>query len=203
MDAEVMPEYTAVPTLGEWLLRLSSRHGIRDPNNPPYLGSRQPPKTIHTMRTLLLTTTAALFLCMSTQAQDKGVAPSNTAVAKPAKDADPLMEQKRQLSGELKTTLAMAEGLSKKAMEAISSAKPEEHEKYMGFANGIKEVQAKVNDQLALVNRATDKEAEGVFARAREVNGSSKKTLEEYKKELATTSKLETKEPVKEQPMTK
>lgn len=122
-------------------------------------------------------------------------------VATPAQ-ADPLMDQKRQLSGELKTTRGMTDGLLKKAMDSVTNGKAEDHDKFMKIADGIKEVQAKIDDQLSLVNRATEKDSEGVFARAREVITSSKGSLEGFKKQLGVGAD-QTKEPVKEKPMTK
>lgn len=129
------------------------------------------------MRTLLLTTAVALCFCTSAQAQDKS---STTTPA--THEADPLMGQKRELSGALKTTLGTAYFLLKKASEKDATAKTEGRESEVAVTDGIKTIQTSLNEQLSAVNSATAQEA--TFAHAREVNESSRKTLEGYAKAL-------------------
>ncbi len=137
------------------------------------------------MRTLLFTA-AALFLCVgAANAQAKTTTTSATKPMVTTQDkAASLDEQKRTLSSELKGTLATADAMLPKAMSLVTSAKPEDHDRLMKIADGIKSVQADLQNHLGLVGKATDKNSKEVFAKAKEVNLNSVKMLDAYKSEM-------------------
>lgn len=143
------------------------------------------------MRTLLLTTTAALFLCTMAQAQDKK-APSSPATS--TQSADPHMEQRRAISGSLKSTLGTTAKVIKVANEKVASAPAAEQEKYTKIADALKGMQMQLNEQLNAVNRNSEGDTEGSFARAKELNATSEKALEGYMRDLGLGVAAPTKE---------
>jgi hypothetical protein len=145
------------------------------------------------MRTFLLTTAAVLAFGTAMQAQDKVTA---APAVKQAVEKDPLTEKKRELSGELKNTLGDAEALSKKVTSAMASAKPDEHEKLMHIANELKSTQAKLSEQLSLVNKVEEKQSEGVFSHARDIQKAVRTSMSNSTKELEA---LGLSEPVKKE----
>lgn len=146
------------------------------------------------MRTLLFTTAAALVLSITVQAQEKSV--PTTAITQPTQANSAFAEQRREISGLLKNTLGSSDALLKKAVSAATNGKEEDQQKHQKIASGIKELQAKVNEQLVLVNRVPESEGETAFVHAREVNSISRSALEAYANELGV-------EPVKDKPASK
>lgn len=137
------------------------------------------------MRTLLFSA-AAFLLCVGTaSAQAKTTTTSATKPVVTTQDkAASLDEQKRTISSALKGTLATSDAMLPKAMSLVTGAKPEDHDRFMKIADGIKNVQANLQNQLGLVGKATDKNSKEVFAKANEVNSVSAKALEAYKLEM-------------------
>lgn len=140
------------------------------------------------MRKQILIVAAVLFTGtqLSAQAQTTPITgkPSTTAQPNPTQVEPTFADQKRAVSGELKSSLTVADGLLKKAMTKVSEAKPQDHDHYMKIADGIKKVQADLNDHLGRVNRATEKDGKSVFAKAQAVNKESIAALDGYKKDL-------------------
>lgn len=134
-------------------------------------------------RTILLTLAVAM-LSSAAYSQEKST-PAAMTSPKATPATDELMQQKRSISGELKNTLGLAEGLAKRAMGMASSANGAEQEQYMSTANAIKTIQSQLTDQLGLVNGATAENSKGVFAQATEVLATSAAALEVHKKALA------------------
>lgn len=135
------------------------------------------------MRTFVLAF-AALLASTSVLAQST-VTPSVSSVGA---STDELAQQKRQLSGELKNTLGMAEGLAKRAMTLASTTSGQEHDKHMKTADDIKNIQIQLTDQLGLVNRATAENSAAAFTTAKDVLSATKTALEEHKKALGNTA---------------
>lgn len=148
--------------------------------------------TIPDMRNLILSAAATLILTIPALAQEK----TNTAtptkitptVQSPAQ-VDDLTAQKRTLSGELKNTLGMADGLLANANKIASAASEDDAARINKVVESVKSIQSDVTDQLNLVNKATEKDSKETFAKATEVNGSSMKMLEQLKSELMPESK--------------
>ncbi|MEZ4739220.1 MAG: hypothetical protein R2818_07635 [Flavobacteriales bacterium] len=144
------------------------------------------------MRNLILSAAATLILTIPALAQEK----TNTAtptkitptVQSPAQ-VDDLTAQKRTLSGELKNTLGMADGLLANANKIASAASEDDAARINKVVESVKSIQSDVTDQLNLVNKATEKDSKETFAKATEVNGSSMKMLEQLKSELMPESK--------------
>ena len=139
------------------------------------------------MRTLLLTTAAALFLCAGTanaQAKTTTTSPTKPMVTTPTSSASSIDEQKRSISKELKGTLSTVDAMLPKAMSLVTGAKPEDHDRFMKIADGIKNIQSELTNQLGLVGKATEKNSKEVFAKATETNLNSVKALEAYKTEM-------------------
>jgi len=161
------------------------------------------------MRTLILTAAVAL-LGTATFAQEKTATPAKTTttptIVDPNATSDALNDERRVISGELKTTLGQTESLLSKAMSMVKEAKPEDHDKYMKIADGLKNVQADLMNHLGLVNRATEKDSKQVFAAARTANASNLKLVEGYKTDLMPAAGpvgTETKPVGKDQPVGK
>ena len=144
------------------------------------------------MRNLILSAAATLIFSIPAFAQEK----TNTAtptkvtptVQSPAQ-VDDLTAQKRTLSGELKNTLGMADGLLANASKMASTASEDDATRINKVVESAKSIQSDVTNQLNLVNKATEKDSKATFEKATEVNGSSMKMLEQLKSELMPESK--------------
>lgn len=138
------------------------------------------------MRTFLFSALATLFLCNAATAQSKStIAP--TAVAPAA--TDPLTEEKRTLSGELKDQLSMVEAYMGKARSMKAEAAAEEAPKVDEVNSRLDALRASLMEQLNLVNAATAANSQEVFAKAREVSATTTPTLEAAKADLMGGSK--------------
>lgn len=143
------------------------------------------------MRTTVLTLFVAMFASTAAVAQTPTTKATGTTAVAPATDA--LTQQKRELSGELKNSLGMAEGLIKRAVDMASSTSGPEQEQHMSSANALKTIKVSLMEQLTLVNKATPEESEGVFAKAREVIASSTAQLNGMKDKLGAAKEPVTK----------
>jgi hypothetical protein len=162
-----------------WLFgQPQSHHRRHQPNNPIE------------MRTLLLSAAATLLFSMPALAQEKT---NTTTPAKvtPTMEApsDDMTAQKRSLSGELKNTLGMADGLLANANKMLVGASEADTKRISNVIEGAKSVQSDVTAQLDLVGQASDKNYKEVFAKATDVNGSSMKMLEQLKGQLMPAGK--------------
>jgi hypothetical protein len=161
---------------------------------PVSLHFRQLPKPTIIMRTLLLAaavlvgTTVAHAQAKSTT-MGAGTPKSATTMTSPSSGTTTLADQKRAISSELKTTYGASENLLAKAMGMLTEATAEDHDRLMKITDGIKTVQADLNNHLGLVGRATEEDSKVVFANATEANASSQKMLDKYKTELLPTTK--------------
>ncbi|MBL7954960.1 MAG: hypothetical protein JNJ91_07955 [Flavobacteriales bacterium] len=134
------------------------------------------------MRTTVLTLFVALFASTAAVAQTPTTKGTGTVAAPQA--TDELTQQKRELSGELKNSLGMAEGLIKRAVDMASSTSGPEQEGHMNNANALKTIKVSLMEQLDLVNKATPETSKGVFAKAREVITASTAQLNGMKDKL-------------------
>lgn len=139
------------------------------------------------MRTTVLTLFVALFASTAAVAQTPTTKASGTTAVSRA--TDEFTQQRRDLSGELKNTLAVADGLTKRAVALYSSSSGPEQEQYMSTASSLKAIKVSIMDQLDLVNKVAPAESADVFAEARKVMASTKVALEEHKMKLGTGSK--------------
>jgi len=140
-----------------------------------------------TMRKILLPFVVALLSCTATMAQESVTKPMASGTKATA--SDELMHQKRQLSGELKGAMGQAQELGKRAMDLASTTSGAEHDKYTAAGETLKGIQARINEQLELVNKATDADSKTVFGTAREHIASFRKELDEQKGVLSGASK--------------
>ncbi|MGV3636446.1 MAG: hypothetical protein ACO1NQ_02240 [Flavobacteriales bacterium] len=134
------------------------------------------------MRTTVITLFVALFASTAAVAQTPTTKAPGTTAAPQA--TDELTQQKRELSGELKTSLGMAEGLIKRAVDMASNTTGPEQEQHMNNANALKTIKVSLMEQLTLVNKATAEDSKGVFANAREVITASNTQLNGMKDKL-------------------
>ncbi len=135
------------------------------------------------MRTPLLALAMAMFAGTASFAQEKATKATTTqGTVAPAGD-EPIRER-RELSGELKNALGVAEGLTSRAMDLAAAATGTERDRYVGTADALKIIQGRITEQLNLVNKATDVEDKGVFATAREMLASTNAALDEYRHKL-------------------
>lgn len=143
------------------------------------------------MRTLILTAAAALVLC-ATDVRAQGGGTTTPVQTKPMTTPKPvptdkLTEQKKSMSAELKNTMASADNLLASANKMAEGANGERKDLILKVTDGIKTVKNDLNIQLGLVNKATEKTAPEVMAKAKEVNAASVRTLERLKGELPST----------------
>lgn len=134
-------------------------------------------------RTILLTFAFGL-LGSAAFSQEKSAPAPVAAPAKSASANDELLQQKRQLSGELKNTLAVAEDLTRRANEMANSTTGTEHDAHAATAAGLKGISTQLTEQLTAVNRATAETSKGAFATAKEVLAASRTALDGHKKAL-------------------
>ena len=139
---------------------------------------RTEPETI--MRKIFLPLVVASLTCTTAIAQQSVTKPVATET-KAGSATDELTHQKRQLSGELKGAMSQAESLTKRAMDLSSTASGADLEKYTAAAEALKGIQARITEQLDLVNKATEADSKSVFSTAREQIGSFRKELDEQK----------------------
>lgn len=135
------------------------------------------------MRTVVLTAVAALALCTTqVTAQSTGTMPT---VQNPQKLA-PWQEKQKSLLAELNKTIAEADNLLATANKMAASATGKDKTMLQNTVSGITTVKKEVTAQVAQVRQATEKTANTIFAKASEVNTSSKASLERYRLELNT-----------------
>ncbi len=139
------------------------------------------------MRTILFTALAGLFLSNAATAQSK-TAPAPSAVTT-VQATDPLMEEKRALSGELKEKLSMVEAYMGKARSIKAEASAEQTPKVEAVAGRLDTLRAQLMEQLNLVNAATAANSQEVFAKARETAATVSPALEAAKSDLTGGSK--------------
>ena len=140
------------------------------------------------MRTLVMT--AALLISATAQAQDKAapLTPAK-APAEATKATDPLLEQKRQLSGELKSTLGTTDDLLVKVSTTLKTATGVDVEKYNKIASGLKEISSQLTGQLDAVNGATEANSKDIFGKAQETITASRKQLDGFQIDLGPETK--------------
>ena len=143
------------------------------------------------MRTLILTTAAALLFCAtSTQAQDKAApAPAKTTEMKAAPKVDQLAEEKSAISQELKTTAGMASEITAQANKLSSIGEAADKERLMKVIDGAKGIEGNITEQLNMVAKADASNSAEIFAKAKEVNANSLTTLGELKGQLSPEKK--------------
>ena len=144
------------------------------------------------MRTLLLSAAAALLFCATDVRAQAGTVPMTkpATTTKPTTKPAPtskLDEQKRAISQELKNTSGTAASLLATAQKMAEGTEGEHRDIILKITDGIKIVQGDLNTQLGLVSKATDKNAESVFATAKDVNSHAIQTLDRLKGELPAT----------------
>ena len=139
-----------------------------------------------TMRKILLPLAVTLLTCTTAFAQESVTKPMATETKAHAA-SDGLMHQKRQLSGELKGAMGQAQELGKRAMDLASTTSGAEHDKYTAASETLKGLQARITEQLELVNKATEADSKSVFSTAREQIVSFRKELDEQKGLLTPT----------------
>lgn len=153
-----------------------------------YVNTQTP---INIMRTLLLTAAAALVLC-ATDVRAQGGTTATPVQTKPMTTPKPaptddLTAQKRSMSGALKSTMATAENLLSSTLKMAEGATGERKDMILKATTSINTLKNDLNLQLGQVNGATEKTAPGIMNKAKEVNATSTRMLEQLKAELPAT----------------
>jgi len=164
--------------------KLVNGSSIEKPFHFPYLNPNH-------MRTLILTTAAALLLCAtSTQAQDKAApAPAKTTEMKAAPLVDQLAAERSAISQELKNTVGMASEITAQANKLASIGEAADKERLMKVIDGAKGIEGNITEQLNMVAKADASNSAEIFANAKEVNANSLTSLGELKGQLSPEKK--------------
>ena len=132
------------------------------------------------MRTALLTIVAALFASTASIAQTK----SSQTPMSASTTTDPIMEQRRAISGELKDLLGETQSVLKRATGLAGSTTGPEKEGYTAIAHELKTVKVSLTEQLELVNKGTAEEFGTAITKAREVLVASNATVTALREKL-------------------